>query len=84
MARSVTSTSSVVTTSGPIGMLPSKFLPAVHWVPARCQSRADASLSTTKPAIASRALSARDVPAAGADDDAELGLVVEALWSGRA
>src|SRR5215470_16507904 len=58
MARSLTSTSSVVTTSGPIGMLPSKFLPAVHWVAARCQSRADASLTTTKPAIASRALSA--------------------------
>ena len=58
MARSVTSTSSGVTTSGPIGMLPSKFLPAVHWVAARCQSRADASLTTTKPAMASRALSA--------------------------
>ena len=28
----MTSASSVVTTSGPIGMLPSKFLPAVHWV----------------------------------------------------
>ena len=39
MARSLTSTSSVVTTSGPIGMLPSKFLPAVHWLAARCQSR---------------------------------------------
>jgi hypothetical protein len=47
MARSVTSSSSGVTTSGPMGMLPSKFLPAVHWLPARCQSRADASFSTT-------------------------------------
>ena len=59
MARSLTSTSSVVTTSGPIGMLPTKFLPAVHWVAARCQSRHDASLSTTKPAMASSASSAR-------------------------
>jgi hypothetical protein len=59
MARSLTSTSSVVTTSGPIGMLPAKFLPAVHWVAARCQSRQEASLTTTKPAIASRAFSAR-------------------------
>ena len=58
MARSETSSSSVVTTSGPMGMLPSKFLPAVHWLAARCQSRADASFRTTKPAIASRALSA--------------------------
>ena len=48
----------MVTTSGPRGMLPSKFLPAVHWLAARCQSRADASLSTTKPAMASSALSA--------------------------
>ena len=55
-ATSDTSTSSVVTTSGPIGMLPSKFLPGVHWVPARCQSRAEASFSTTKPATASSAL----------------------------
>src|SRR6516164_4489687 len=59
MARSLASTSSVVTTSGPIGMLPTKFLPAVHWVAARCQSRQEASLTTTKPAIASRAFSAR-------------------------
>ena len=57
-ATSVTSASSAVTTSGPIGMLPSKFLPAVHCVPARCHSRAEASFSTTKPAIASSALSA--------------------------
>ena len=76
-ATSVTSASSAVTTSGPIGMLPSKFLPAVHWVPARCHSRADASFSTTKPAIASSALSAGDVPAARADHDPEFALVVE-------
>ena len=46
-AASETSTSSGVTSSGPIGMVPSKFLPAVHCVAARCQSRAEASLSTT-------------------------------------
>ena len=55
-ATSAMSTSSGVTTSGPMGMLPSKFFPGVHWVPARCQSRADASLSTVNPAIASIAL----------------------------
>ena len=57
-ATSVTSASSGVTTSGPMGMLPSKFFPGVHWVPARCQSRADASFSTVNPAIASIALPA--------------------------
>src|SRR5450756_1203394 len=57
-ARSETSTSSAVTTSGPMGIVASKFLPAVHWVAARCQSRSDASLSTVNPAIASIALSA--------------------------
>ena len=57
-ATSATSASSGVTTSGPMGMLPSKFFPGVHWVPARCQSRADASLSTVNPAIASIALPA--------------------------
>ena len=46
-------TSSAVTISGPIGMLPSKFYPAVHCDAARCQSRADASFSTVNPAIAS-------------------------------
>src|SRR5215468_2019338 len=59
MARSLTSTSSVVTTSGPIGMLPVKFFPAVHWLAARCQSRQEASLRTTKPAMASSAFSVR-------------------------
>ena len=57
-AASATSASSGVTTSGPMGMLPSKFLPGVHWVPARCQSRAEASFSTVNPAIASIALPA--------------------------
>ena len=46
-ATSETSASSVVTTSGPIGIVPSKFLPPVHCVAARCQSRAEASLTTT-------------------------------------
>jgi hypothetical protein len=41
-----------------MGMLPSKFFPGVHWVPARCQSRADASFRTANPAIASIALPA--------------------------
>ena len=35
MARSDMSSSSAVTTSGPMGMLPSEFLPAVHWLAAR-------------------------------------------------
>ena len=52
------STSSGVITSGPMGMEPSKFFPGVHWLPARCQSRADASFSTVNPAIASNALPA--------------------------
>jgi len=32
---------------GPIGMVPSKFLPGVHWVAARCHSRAVPSITTT-------------------------------------
>jgi hypothetical protein len=51
-AASAISTSSGVISSGPTGMLPSKFLPAVHWVAAPCQSLAVASFSTTNPAIA--------------------------------
>jgi len=45
--RSDTSISSAVMTSGPIGMVPSKFLPGVHWVAARCHSRAVPSITTT-------------------------------------
>ena len=41
------SSSSVVTTSGPIGMVPSKFLPGVHCEAARCHSRAEPSLRIT-------------------------------------
>ncbi len=57
-ATSEMSSSSVVTRSGPTGMVPSKFLPAVHWVAARCHSRALASLSTTNPATAAIASAA--------------------------
>ena len=52
------STSSVVTSSGPIGIVPSKFFPGVHWLAARCHSRAVASFKTTKPATAASASSA--------------------------
>ena len=51
-------TSSGVTISGPIGIEPSKFLPGIHWLAARCQSRAEASFSTVNPAIAAMASSA--------------------------
>ena len=53
-----TSTSSGVTSSGPIGIVPSKFLPAVHWLAARCHSRAVPSMHTANPAIAASASAA--------------------------
>jgi len=58
-STSETSTSSTVTSSGPIGIVASKFLPAVHWLAARCHSRALPSLTTTHPAIAASASAAR-------------------------
>ena len=77
-----TSTSSGVTSSGPIGIVPSKFLPAVHWVAARCHSRAVPSMQTTNPAIAASGLLGRDIAAAAPDHHAELALVVEPVAEG--